>query len=116
MIELIEFLRARLDEDEQAARDALAAAESGWWWTDPESAPERHVSRHGPARTLREVAAKLVIIDAADQATGLDMSVDMDRRIGQRDEATEPYVGDVILRALASVHSDHPDYRAEWAL
>lgn len=51
----------------------------------------------------------------ADEATGLDMSVDSDRRIGVRDETQEPYLGDVILRALAAIWADHDDYRADWS-
>ncbi|NHP18122.1 hypothetical protein G8767_31810 [Rhodococcus sp. IC4_135] len=68
------------------------------------------------ARTRREVAAKRAIIEAADEATSCDMSVDSDRRVGSRNMVEEPSVGDLILRALASVYSDHPDYRTEWAV
>lgn len=75
-----------------------------------------HIARHDPARVLREVAAKRAIIEAADEATSNDMSVDSDRRVGSRNMAEEPYVGDLILRALAGVYSDHPDYRTGWAV
>ncbi|MCW2092498.1 UNVERIFIED_ORG: hypothetical protein M2328_005778 [Rhodococcus erythropolis] len=69
-----------------------------------------HIARHDPARILREVAAKRVIIEAADEATGYDMQVDGEFRVGSRNMVEEPYVGDVILRALAAAYSDHPDY------
>jgi len=69
-----------------------------------------HIARHDPARILREVAAKRAIIEAADEATGYDMQVDGEFRVGSRNMVEEPYVGDVILRALAAAYSDHPDY------
>lgn len=108
-----EFLKARIDEDEATV---VAAAGSSWVTVIIDRSTSKHVVIHDPARILREVAAKRAIIEAADEATGYDMSVDLDRRVGSRNMVDEPYVGDVILRALAAVHSDHPDYRTEWAL
>jgi hypothetical protein len=75
----------------------------------------KHIARHDPARVLREVAAKRAIMELADEATGLDLTVDNDRRVEPRDEADEPYVGDLILRQLAAVYSDHPDYNSKWS-
>lgn len=70
----------------QRARDELAA----------------HIARHDPARVLREVAAKRRILQARQE---------------QIDD--DPYIwlaGDVLLRALASVYSDHESYRDEWRI
>lgn len=137
-----DFLNARLDEDEDAAQDAAgwdlsgSVRDAGLWCRDgvnsvidssrrrvvhgdgqaPQDAHAEHIARHDPARVLREVAAKRAIIEAADEATGLDISVDIDRGVGRRNMDEDPYVGDLILRALAVVYSDHPDYRIEWAL
>lgn len=108
-----EFLNARIDEDEAAAG---AAAGSSWVTVIIDRSTSEHIVLHDPARVLREVAAKRAIIEAADEATSNDMSVDNDRRVGSRNMAEEPYVGDLILRALAGVYSDHPDYRTEWAV
>jgi hypothetical protein len=112
--DLIAFLRARLDEDERVALDG----ERYWHGIRVESATEaeeNHVRRWDPARVLAEVEAKRRILDdIVGEATGLDMSVDMDRRIGARDEATEPYLGDQLLRLLGLPYADHPDYREEW--
>jgi hypothetical protein len=136
--DIVEFLRARLEEDEQVAR----AAGDGEWATEcdcegscadlpwcrrvesadlkiydeggHDSSQAQHIARHDPARVLREVEAKRQIIDLADDATSLDLMVDGERRIGTRDTAAEPFVGDVILRQLASAWSDHPDYREGW--
>lgn len=74
-----------------------------------------YLARHDPARVLREVAAKRAILELADDATGLDMSVDNDRRVGFRDESEEPYIGDLILRQLAQAYSEHPDFNPEWS-
>lgn len=128
--EIAEFLRARLDEDEATAQ---AAANRRWRAEDniislypehendgflswPTRADARHAALHDPARVLREVAAKRAILDLADEASGLDMAVDGDRRIGSRDTEAEPYLGDQILRLLALSYSDHPDYQPHWKL
>lgn len=138
---IVEFLEARITEDEVAAK----AARPGPWFHDsnltcgPRVPPDdflmvpadpsdtigpcndkipdqdsRHIARHDPARILREVAAKRAIIEAADEATGYDMQVDGEFRVGRRDMTEEPYLGDVILRALAASYADHPDFNEEW--
>lgn len=137
---LVEFLAARLDEDEAAARAATAGpwhddggcissagyqitdygaytradGEAEEWEERQQHADSAHIARHDPARVLREVAAKRAIIELADEASGLDQSVDLDRRVGTRDMEEEPFVGDLILRQLAAVYSDHEAYRDEW--
>ncbi|MDZ7910425.1 MAG: DUF6221 family protein [Rhodococcus sp. (in: high G+C Gram-positive bacteria)] len=106
-----EFLTARLADDEHHA-DQADQADIAMYGGVP-------FYRNVPGtstRTRRDVAAKRAIIEAADEATGYDMQVDGEFRVGSRNETEEPYVGDVILRALASVYADHPDYRTEWAV
>ncbi|NKS02638.1 hypothetical protein GS528_16870 [Rhodococcus hoagii] len=78
MSDIVEFLRARLDEDEQMARSA--ASPDGYDWTpfgpgeddfdrvegtsvatasdDMADASARHIARHDPARVLREVGSE----------------------------------------------------------
>lgn len=132
-----EFIEARLDEDELAARLAIggtaasewiAADEGVWAIAMPLDGPHRcdqhehgvpndcdddpvaeamdvrdinatqraeHMARHDPARTFREIAAK---------RRALHSYV-----IGD-DTAMWPTV-----TAIASIWSDHPDYRQEWA-
>jgi len=121
MTDLVEFIGARLEEDEAVARAASAddgGIDDGVWvyddeWgrvlTDDSSLYSNHddivhIARHDPARVLREVAAKRRLVEAADESSGL------------RDMVAELYVGGVILRALAAVYGDHPDYRAEWTI
>jgi len=129
--DLVEFLLARVAGDEVLAR--RTDADGGAWfddlvWLDGALDPEgldlattrraisEHVARHSPDRVLAECEAKRKVIDFAEEASGLDMTLDSDRRVGLRDEAKEPYVGDLILRALAQPYRDHPDWREEWDL
>ena len=124
--DLVQFLRARLDEDLEVARltlgpNVMARVRHGHpvprWVPSPEGdagiwdsdgtprvkfvwAQERdHIVRHDPARVLREVEAKRRIIGRIDShATVMGW-----------DEVH----GD-LLRALALPYNDHPDYRPEW--
>lgn len=82
--------------------------EEGWW---------DHCERyHQRSRVLADCKAKRRIVELAEEASGLDMQVDSEFRVGPRDKASEPYVGDVILRALAQPYADHPDYDPAWHL
>lgn len=140
---ITEFLNARLDEDEAAARAAIDPDLPGtnWRWIDPTSdasakpedgyffgvslrtleefpipqtskylpafaittadeMPEgvgTHIALHDPARVLRDVAAKRAMVDDLDYG-GAEMGDAQDH----------------VLRRLASVYSDHPDFRQEW--
>lgn len=128
---IVEFLEARIAEDEAVAKNVASAGEwtsgstygmfvsvearcgtvvSGEW----ERQDANHIARHDPARVLREIAAKRAVMIAADDATSYDMTVEGDRGVGSRNMIEDPYVGDVILRALASAYSDHPDFNEEW--
>lgn len=119
---LVEFLTARLDEDQQFANRA-----GGQRWREidedgrtpdvvdgdrssvidiegtgylPRSSAA-HIARHDPARVLAEVAAKRRIVaeyEAHVRAVGEGLSVPLGR----------------VVRALAVVHAEHPDYREEW--
>lgn len=128
--ELVAFLRARLDEDEQAARDAtppqdpLSAAPGHWnvhleskddgWavedasglWAAVTGYPRgkaAHIARHDPARVLRDVEAKRRILNME-----LPGYYDNPYANGWDDAH-----GDV-LYLLALPYADHPDYRQEW--
>lgn len=139
MDELIAFLGARLDEDEQAAR---AASRGPWFVThDPlgthvengdgvgrivqrsgrdrlhdDGAEENaaHIARHDPARVLREVEAKRRILDL--------------HKVGRYGECETCDVGAQscgccgwgespcdTVRLLALPYADQPNYRQEWA-
>lgn len=149
---IVEFLEARIAEDEAVAKAALhhprtynkatqdfdqTGTDNGSWHTSSFCDPydqrmvegvgitiydegghtaeqAEHIARHDPARILREVAAKRAVMIAADDATSYDMTVEGDRGVGSRNMIEDPYVGDVILRALACAYSDHPDFNEEW--
>lgn len=119
-VELMEFVHARLDDDE---RIALAAAHGegaewhsreGYVYSSPfytpvglddietgttvvydEGCPSwqeaEHIARHDPKRVLYDVATKRLILSTAGSV-----------RVGP------------IARMLAAAYSDHPDYRKEW--
>jgi hypothetical protein len=132
MSEIMEFLKARLDEDQSALRLALSAD----WQVDSmfrtvvnrqgstetqivqdPSAQVRdleHIARHDPARALREVAAKRRIM--------YEYECEVERgAAGSRPDFQARHGGIVdaysaSLRIIASVYADHPDYQQEWAL
>lgn len=137
--DLVEFLRARLAEDEQTARRAL-----GGEWTclvAPRFAapgergeievggqvlavptPETglHIARHDPARTLREVAAKRAIIDEHEithDTVTAEGNFSSEPGCGTCHEMDgETYAGGYCrtLRLLALPYADHPDYDESW--
>lgn len=167
---LIAFLNARLDEDEEMAREAsggtvigepgnwdtaptgdeweaslsdegdlelLVALRtelprppdvmSGYWGAviayvpdehEPDVAPPiadlRHAARHDPARVLREVAAKRSAVEEYQAVLE-----DVDSRDGREfDDAGygRAMVSSLrgVLKAMADVYSDHPEYQKEW--
>lgn len=135
---ITEFLNARLDEDEAAARAARP------WWPStytPEFAKEDravHIARHDPDRVLAEVEAKRKIIAFHDQwpvlvqtepkiefsgGEGVDaytarMSQQIDWQTTQQYRArfgTEPPTAPM-LRALVQVYVGHPDFEEEWLI
>jgi len=142
MDDRVTWLRAQLDDDERIARAVpdhrQRNGELHWQEISPDSQPGlvgdqcgnvvtlggpggtsrwhgEHIARHDPARVLAEVDAKRRILDeVADEATGLDMQVDGEFRVGSRDEKAEPYLGDKLVRLLALPYADRPGYRHEW--
>lgn len=138
LTQLVEFLRARLDEDEQTARAAVAApwtADSGSVFGgeppnqgdfgevhilpaasneyDPDEATAAHIARHDPRRVLAEVDAKRQII-REHQKLPLRLTCKtcvswIDNEIPER----RIYPCHT-LRLLALPYASHKDYREEW--
>ena len=122
-MDLAEFLLARLDEDESAARAAFADLEQrtddGRWEVPSnygadeariegvgiiiydEGGHDReqalHVARHDPARVLAECDAKKAIVEL----------------FSSRDEAWAA-TRDVLFELLALPYNSHPDYQESW--
>jgi hypothetical protein len=108
---LIAFLRAALDRDEQAA----LAGERYWHGIRIESATEAeegHIRRWDPARVLAEVQAKRAILD--DYAVVVSAirrvdDVEGNQLLYARREARESDI-----RLLAQPYADQPGWRDEW--
>ena len=133
MTDLMEFLRARLDEDERAARECagapwstpipgqihvdakaiadnkLALGQLGYVATVLHEQDRQHITRHDPARVLREVEAKRRIIERYEEYSQFDQGTSRDRLFSSLREA---YLD--ACRIHAAVYADHPDYRKEW--
>jgi hypothetical protein len=130
--DLVEFLRARLAEDEQVAR---YSGEPGQWdigecvSTDEPGRTEweivtengyvtartatnmraAHIARHDPARVLREVEAKRQIVDAYAEALRIQDGFRETTGELMRRTAIE-----MACLAYAVAYAYHPDYREEW--
>lgn len=119
-MDLVEFLRARLDEDEAAAR----AAKPGPWTRDGGSIYAghptedvvdwvyddswEHIVSHDPARVLAEVDAKRWIVDAYERAYYGDGIDENPYEHGRRVALEEA------CQALALPGANHPDYDESW--
>jgi hypothetical protein len=115
---LVEFLTARLDEDEAVARAARKYTDRDWDVSGDSVYADHaepvvqayvnlpqvyegvvaHIARHDPARVLADVKAKRAIVERAVTPSGDIWVTDVD-----------------VLHDLASVYADHPDYDATWA-
>lgn len=130
-VTLVEFLAARLAEDEQDARDAAAMTDGGHWVSSyhmvngrrVEGVPRRavaecasfggryaarHSARHDPARVLREVEAARQALDHYERVrvhARTRAGVDYELALGAVEKQ-------LMYRALA--FADHPDYQEAW--
>ncbi|MFI6862633.1 DUF6221 family protein [Streptomyces sp. NPDC050421] len=112
MDDLVQFLRDRLDDDEQTARAAHVpnwstdgrrglhyGVEDGWMADALTTADADHIARHDPARILRDVEAKRRLIDWV-------------LRWPMR--PAPPSSVDGVLELLALPYADHEAYRDDW--
>ncbi|WP_405531525.1 DUF6221 family protein [Streptomyces avidinii] len=140
---LVQFLRARLDEDEQAAQEAVADefVTSGRWMARgpygdgdhfgniqseqseqivEESLPWRtvvHIARHDPARVLAEVDAHQRLVELHAPLDVVGDSFTGCATCSWRDEMDELWVQwpCPTIRLLALPYAKHVGYRPEWA-
>ncbi|MFB6512098.1 DUF6221 family protein [Streptomyces virginiae] len=138
MDDLVQFLRDRLDEDEQTAR----AASPGPWKPGEEHdevvavdditvaegfalsgqqlrATVDHIARHDPARVLAEVDAQRRLLalhqrDTTYSFSGCVVCDAGDNSCGCMGGSAYDYPCET-LRVLALPHRDHPDYLPAWA-
>ena len=142
-MELVDFLRARLDEDEAIARVLLDDKRPGraerWEFCDDGAIrdtgrskalrvkftwpPEaEHIIRHDPARVLAEVEAKrdlLAAILAEPHATlrpggSTAIYCAADSDLGEPCECGRDVRAIQYVRLLASPYRDHPDFDPAW--
>jgi hypothetical protein len=122
-MDVVEFLRARLDRDEQMARACSGvpwkATPSGTIDTDTEEpafvakaeneAYAEHIARHHPARTLAEVASRRQMLDDYEKQSWI---LDQGHRTPELEAAQA--VRETVLRLLALTYAAHPAYQEEW--
>lgn len=142
MQDLVEWLRAQLDEDERIARGCSGTD----WWEHPAnwvSAPplnrvavvvhdgnRGHIVRHDPARVLREIDAKRRLLDLHGI---VHRNIGWQGVDGEAEYGELPVCGHCVpkhthyptredvpegpcptLRLLALPYADRPGYREEW--
>ncbi|MCD0446379.1 DUF6221 family protein [Glycomyces sp. A-F 0318] len=135
-LDLIAFLRDRLDEDEKLATEAAdegvgvilgriwaAALDAKEMMQEPDGTEERYLDQQRqqisqaqkmlalgePRRALRDIDAKRKLLDRFRRAVIL-RSHPGGKKVGNKHHAA---LGPV-LEVLATVYSDHPDYREKW--
>ena len=108
-VDVVEFLRARLDEDERIAREAAPGrrltytAEPKVYEIPPDTPLLRHQVNYDPARVLREVEALRRIVDEHHPVDPCDAH-----------DASFRSISCDTLRALAAIWADHEDFQEEW--
>jgi Family of unknown function (DUF6221) len=116
--DLVEFLRARLDEDGQAARVAKSddywhawheSTLAAWQFKDDVAA---YVTKLVPTRELAEVDAKRRIVDWCE---GAIEAGEIKPNSTWNDDAAGAEVGEHVLQLMALPYADHPDYDPKWA-
>lgn len=126
---MVEFVKARLDEDEQTAREALPgpwacqgeprdvtvyAVPSGVSVAKGWTRDARHIARHDPAHVLAEVAAKRLVLDMYEDACHRAAHGPNADAVAAARVARSTLRG--VLAVLTLPYADHPDFREEWAL
>ena len=120
MGDLAAFLAARLDEEDANARDAQPQWLSTHFTIDPGSLVLVKFHRdHDPVRVLREVEAGRAILADYEEAAQHPYDLPEGVREGRDDDERErdAYLINVledVLRHLAAVYRDHPDYDPAW--
>ncbi|MFJ4682029.1 DUF6221 family protein [Streptomyces sp. NPDC088789] len=110
MDDLVQWLRAQLDEERQAAEEALKNTTTtrrmigGQWVEDTIQPPEWRRSVWDPARVLREIDAKRDLLVFAEGIYAYGDT--FERGVAARLEET--------LRLFALPYADRPGYREEW--
>lgn len=115
-LDIAEFLRARLDEDE-AARSKLFDFDRDAGGPDLYVGNEDQLIISG-ARVFREVEAKRRILDAYEETAASVAKLTAERAHGAIVMSVEAAMTalQLAVRYHAAVYDQHPDYRPEWRL
>ncbi len=113
---IVEFVQARLDDQERIAHAAAEAFLHGdRVGIDPYAmhpSVRMHVYSWTPARVLREIQAKRrILTEVVAQIDGMDQQIISEWGSSQG----EPDESHLLLRLLAAPYDSHPDYRPEWS-
>jgi len=142
MSDLVAFLTARLDEDEQIARAAdggpkwfvgrkwnVYAEPSVGYASDLDDVAvddgdlvvygnalpySEHIARHGPARVLREVEVKRRILARYQETAPSPTPWGSTGWADARTQEIHETLGDEVVPLLALSYADHPDYPEGW--
>lgn len=115
---LTEFLLARIVEDEEWVPRVLDEYGDGDFGGSIEFGPAdaRRTVAYGPARFKAECEAKRRIVESTrfsdDPRSVVDFWLDPERRDLNPGLQVESLT--IVLKHLAAVYADHPDYREEW--
>ncbi|MEU9622568.1 MULTISPECIES: DUF6221 family protein [unclassified Streptomyces] len=121
--DMIDFVRARLAEEEQ-----IAQAAGGENWRRPADVPgeihdrsggiaftvrnlgfDEHIALQDPARTCRRIETSRVLLNEYAEVA------DRDTDRPEHDFSSGRAVGlGFAVRQMAAEHAGHPDYRAKW--
>lgn len=100
---IVEFLEARIAEDEADARAANEGRLLAWSKNDHMVIVDSgFMQTFTPSRVLREVAAKRRLVELYGSLSA-QWAPNVDYGFAQ-----------TTLRTLAAIYSDHPDYNEEW--
>jgi hypothetical protein len=134
---LTDFLLARIDEDEAAAKSADGVCPAPWGRSEPPTssacghledavgtavavtAPvfQAHIARHDPARVLAECEAKRRIVERYTESDRDANSYDSDnpnQPMSYWTDWADRHAWHEAVQILAAVYADHPDHREEW--
>jgi len=125
---IVEFIEARIGEDEQIARTASSLDGDSWspegsfgdddfdrvtgtgqgsvcYDTTYTAAP--HIARHDPARVLRQCKTIRVMLMRYSKVSNIELPTPLDEEyeLGLRQD----------MESIASIWSDHPDYDTTWS-
>ena len=119
-MKLRDFVLDRIAEKEAEARALEMLPRWVMAGDMPDALPgiEEHIVRWSPARVLVDCAAMRRIVDQAAEATSDRYSVISEFCVTreERQEAMDTDPGEMILRILACIDSEHPDFDPEWRL